>query len=491
MNVFEQQNGANCLRRPEIIGIFLVCSIFMAFQIAVGGIVTAIWFISIPILLSIISLIFVLPRIGIIVLFFLNFFVMGIYRYLGMIQWGLTIDGILILIYLALFFQSFHRKIPWNNAKNDLTLLAAIWFGYALFELVNPEASSRVAWFYGMRSISLYMILVIPLIFIIFDKPKDIKLFFLLWGIFTILGTLKGIQQKFWGPDTYEQMWLDSGGAKTHILFGVLRVFSFYSDAGQFGAAQGHAGVVFTILALNEKMVRQRIFYLIAALLGLYGMMISGTRGAIAVPFVGFTILILLRKNLGAIIIGGLVIVGVFVFFKYTTIAQGNETVRRMRTAFDPNDPSLQLRLQNQRILKTYLASRPLGGGLGSSGSFGQQYSPGSFLSKVASDSWYVKIWMENGVVGLVLHLIIMFYILGKSMYIIYFKIRDDWIKTQCIALTSGLAGMMAAAYGNAVLGQFPSSIIIYTGMSFLFLAPKIDEEITKQNVLITTETLE
>jgi hypothetical protein len=38
-----------------------------------------------------------------------------------------------------------------------------------------------------------------------------------------------------------------------------------------------------------------------------------------------------------------------FVFFKYTTIAQGNAQVRRMRTAFDPNDASLQVRLDNQK----------------------------------------------------------------------------------------------------------------------------------------------
>jgi hypothetical protein len=40
------------------------------------------------------------------------------------------------------------------------------------------------------------------------------------------------------------------------------------------------------------------------------------------------------------------------VFFKFTNIANGNAEIRRMRSAFDPNDPSLQVRLDNQKILK-------------------------------------------------------------------------------------------------------------------------------------------
>jgi hypothetical protein len=488
MNVFEEKKGTENLRRPEIIGSFLLGTILISFIISKWGVISGLLIMLSPILIFFISMIFLKPRVGIITLFTLNFFVMGIYRYLGMIPWGLTIDGILILIYLSLFLQSFHRKIPWENAGNDLTLLALVWFGYSLFQLVNPEAVSRVAWFYGMRSISLYMILVIPLIFIIFNRPKDIRFFFLLWGIYSILGTMKGIQQKFWGPDHFEQLWLDSGGASTHILFGVLRVFSFYSDAGQFGAAQGHAGVVFALLAFGEEKRKLMIFYALVSVLGLYGMMISGTRGAIGVPFGGFALAIILRKNLRAMSAGVIFLMLIFIFFKFTTIGQGNDSIRRMRTAFDPNDPSLQLRLQNQLKLKAYLASRPIGGGLGSSGSFGQQYSRGSFLSQVASDSWYVKIWMEMGVVGLVLHLGILFYILGKSSFLLLFKVRDDWLKTQGIALASGLAGMMVAAYGNAVLGQFPSSILIYTGMAFLFMLPKLDMELSSNHTIPVSE---
>jgi len=38
----------------------------------------------------------------------------------------------------------------------------------------------------------------------------------------------------------------------------------------------------------------------------------------------------------------------VYIFFAHTTIGQGNAEIRRMRTAFDPNEASLQVRLENQ-----------------------------------------------------------------------------------------------------------------------------------------------
>jgi len=94
--------------------------------------------------------------------------------------------------------------------------------------------------------------------------------------------------QKVWGVDSYEQAWLDGGAAITHVLFGKLRIFSFLSDAGQFGANQAYSAVVAGIVAMVEKDFRKKIFYIVVAVFGIYGMLLSGTRGAIAIPLAGF-----------------------------------------------------------------------------------------------------------------------------------------------------------------------------------------------------------
>jgi hypothetical protein len=477
-NPFHKTFGSDLLKKPVFVLALLAVMVLLAYMTARGGMIAGVGIMMIPFLISYVCLIFLVPRAGLVGVYILNFLVLGLVRYIKGVPLGLGIDAHFVLIYLSLFFISFFRKIPWENAKNDLVLLAAIWYAYALFQLVNPETVSRAAWFYAMRGVSLYMLFTIPLIFIVFNKRTDLALLFKIWAVLSILGTLKGIQQKVLGPDPWEQAWLDGGGDLTHVLFGKLRIFSFYSDAGQFGGAQGYAGVVFGILALNQtKSFMLRLLYVVAAALGIYGMMISGTRGAIAVPFMGFALYVLLRKNIKVLTLGAIMGVVVFGFFKYTTIGNSNYTINRMRTAFDPNDASLQVRLENQRKLKSYMSTRPFGGGIGAAGNWGQRFTPNTFLANTPTDSWYVAIWAEQGVVGLLLHLFILFYIVVKSSYIIMFKIRDDWVRAQMSALVCGMFGIMAASYGNGILGQMPTGILIYSGMGFLFLARKFDEE--------------
>ena len=167
-------------------------------------------------------------------------------------------------------------------------------------------------------------------------------------------------------------------------------------------------------------------------------------------------------------------------FFKFTSIGNGNDQIRRMRGAFDPNNKSLQVRLDNQKILKSYLASRPFGGGIGHAGDKAQRFLPNAFLSNVATDSWYVTIWAETGIVGLTIHLFILFFVIGKASYKVMFKIRDPITKLKMSALISGMAGVMVASYGNAVLGQMPTALLIYASMAIM-TNPEIFESSLKE----------
>ncbi len=482
MNEFSLTRGTENLKKPEVIGFLLLVSCFVGYLISRGGILIGAALTAIPIAILFVSAVFVNPRIGFFAVLTLNFFALGIYRYLTMIPWGLTVDILLALTYISIFFRSFHHRYDWSKARSELTLVAVIWFGYSLAELINPEAGSRVGWFYAVRGVSMYQLMTIPLAFVLFSKRSDLRLFLTFWGIASLLATLKGLQQKYIGVDPFEQRWLDSGGAAQHLLFGELRIFSFFSDAGQFGAAQGQTGVVFGILALGEKSPRRKIFYILVSLLGLYGMMISGTRGAISVPVAGILLYIILRKNVRIMAAGILALIAIFVFFKFTYIGEGNSTIRRMRTAFDSNDASLQTRLDNQKRLKAYLATRPMGGGLGAVGGLGQKYNPGSFLSTIPSDSWYVQIWMENGIIGLILHLTLLFFVLGRVSYMIMFRIKNEEVRIPVTAMAAGMFGIMAASYGNPVLGQMPTGIMLYTSMVFMYMAPRHDQEVTLAN---------
>ncbi len=439
------------------------------------GLVGGIGLIAFPFLAIYLNFLFRNPVLGLYTAVGLGFFILGLTRYVDVPMIGVSIDGILILTFLALFFLKFHEKFDWKPAKKDVTLLAGIWLAYGFLSAANPEIRNMAVWLASFRGVSLYMFLVVTLTLLLINTNKRLDIFFYIWGTISLLASFKGIVQSTIGVDPWEKAWLDNGGYITHILFGKLRVFSFLCDAGQYGANQAYSGVVFIILSFIQKDKRKKMFYLIVGLMGIYGMFLSGTRGAISVPLTGFMLYFILKKNKAVMITGVVLMAVVFIFFKYTSIGQGNQQIRRMRTAFDPNDASLQLRLENQRKLSVYLSSRPFGGGLGHAGAKAMSTLPNTFLANVATDSWYVMIWAEQGIVGLLLHLFILFYILIKACYLIMFKIRDPIVKMKMTALTSGYFGIMVASYGNAVLGQIPTSLLIYSSMAVI-LNPEIFE---------------
>ncbi len=473
------KSGSEILQNPWVIALLVGAVVLIGYLISIGGMMAAIGLLALPPVLLYLNRLFVNPRIGIFTVLILAFTAIGLTRYLAGVPMGLSLDIMLVLTYIALFFKLFYKKIDYTPFKTDLTLLCLIWFLYAVLQIFNPEAQSKQAWFYAMRGMSMYPILVVPLTYILFDKVKYLNYFLYIWAGFTILATIKGWMQLNIGPDFAEQRWLDEGGAVTHILFGELRVFSFYSDAGQFGAAQASAGIAGTILAMNAKNRAERILFILMAITGYYGMMVSGTRGAMIVPLIGGFVYVLLRKNVRVIIFGTLLLIGIYSFFKYTYLGQGITQIRRMRTAFEPeDDASLQVRLDNRRILGGYLKTRPFGGGIGSAGNWGKRFSPAGFLAQIATDSWYVQIWAEQGVVGLGLHLLIITYVVVKSSYLVMFKVRDPVLRGKLSALIVSFAGIMGASYGNGVLGQMPTGIITYMSWVFLFISPQLDEEL-------------
>lgn len=474
INPFENYSGSARLAKPGAVLLLLLAAIafsVMAAKMQLLGIGAIVGLLGV---LVYGYFLFTNPILGFYTAVALCFILIGMGRYVKDVQVGLGMDAILILTYLALFMNRFRERIDWAPANKDITLLATIWFGYSLFELVNPEAHSVAAWFTG-RGVSLYMFLLVPLTLLFINSNRKLDLFLYIWGAFSILASLKGIMQLKFGVDYAEQAWLNEGNYKTHILFGKLRVFSFMSDAGQFGGTQGYAGVVAAIYSMAQKKLRPKLFFITVAVLAFYGMIISGTRGAISVPLAGFMTFFILRKNIKVLSYGVALLALVFVFFRFTTIGQGNDQIRRMRTAFDPNDASLQVRLDNQKLLKKYLASRPFGGGIGHGGVKAQKYLPNAFLSQVATDSWYVLVWVEQGIVGLLLHLFILFYTLGKASYKVMFKIRDPLLKLKISALIAGMAGVMVASYGNAVLGGMPTGILIYISMAIMLNSEILD----------------
>lgn len=230
----------------------------------------------------------------------------------------------------------------------------------------------------------------------------------------------------------------------------------------------GCAGVVFGIIAFITPQKVSKIYYAIISLLSIYAMFLSGTRGAMIVPLGGLALYIIISKNYKAIFIGGFLLVFIYIFFAYTYIGQNNPQIRRMRTSFRPTeDASFNVRRENQKRLAEYLKYKPIGEGLGLSGVENKKVSI-RFTTNIPHDSWYVKIWVETGIIGLILYLGGLLIVIFKCMWIIMFKIKSKELKGIYSGLLCGIFGMMLSAYGNAFWGQYPTMIIAFVGLSMI-----------------------
>lgn len=414
-----------------------------------------------------------------------NYFLMYLSRMtFGKLPIGAILDGMILLNILVLLLHAFANKVSWGRAKSGLTLVAVIWTLYCVLELFNPSSVSSKGWISSVRSVAFDFLIIVVLTQIIVDDFKYVKQILFVWSVLTLIAVAKALVQKYIGFSQTERIWLYVyGGALTHILSTSVRYFSIYSDAANFGAGMGMAMVVFSIVGFYSKNRILSIYYIAVSLLACYGMLISGTRSALAVPFGGYAILVLMSRKPKIIILASGAMLGAFLFLNYTHIGQGNAIIRRARSAFNRNDPSLQVRLANQAKLKVLLADKPFGYGIGNGGGKAKEYAPDSPVSQIATDSWFVMMWVETGIVGLTLHIAILLYVIFYGCYLVLFKIRSPQVKGVTLAFISGIFGIAAMSYANEVFGQIPNGLFVYMCMGLIFVAPYFDKQMSVKTI--------
>jgi hypothetical protein len=469
--------------------ILLVVGVFLALLVSTGDSLVGIIAVSVPIILGFTIIVFINPYYGILAYINYSFFSNGLARYIPNVQLGLGVDFILALTTLSLLIN-----IKWNDLvklKQGVFFLTLLWFVYTVFLIVNPELGKIQSLFYGIRGMSLYSIQVIPLVLLYMDSKKDFNNFLRIIITWSLISTLWGLKQIIFGTDAYETRWLADGGNVTHVLNGQLRAFSFYSDAGQFGATMAFVSFITFILGFGPYSRRRRFTFLAIAFITFIGFSISGSRGPVFVIIFGFLFYLILIKRFATLIYGLVIGIVLFSFLKFTNIGSSNYQIFRIRTALDPKEASLMVRLKNQQLISNYLENKPFGAGVGTTDVFGIRFYPGSVLASLPTDSWFVSIWAQSGIVGLFLHLMGLAYVLVVGFEKIY-KLQSNDLRVKMIAVYGGFIGIIIASLANPIFGQSPMGPIMYICMVYLTIADKLDIEFLadeKKQLALETNT--
>ncbi len=397
---------------------------------------------------------------------------------------------IILLVMAIINVQDLHAE----RAGNIMLYVLLIWCGFCTIEVLNDTCDLGInigAWYTGARAMAFQLMYAFLVYILYITNPKVLVKYLILWGIVSLFACFWVWKQKNIGFTVAENAWIQTRGRSTHIIQGgtLIRYFSVYSDAANFGIGIAATSVAFFIFAITSKIWKHRIFFGIVAVACLWAMFPSGTRTAIFCFFAGVIVYIFLSKSL-KIAIPVTVLFALFVFMlAFTNIGNGNQQIRRMRSAFDPNDASSGARSVNQQAMKKYMKEAPWGIGLG----MGMDNVPANNkyrrMATIPPDSEYVFIWLRTGIIGISLFLITTAIMFIGACWIVFFKLKSPSLRGIGAGMCCAFVAIQLGGYGNQVLMQFPNCLLFYGGLSMVYGLPFFEDEwIEYENVLLAKQ---
>ena len=385
------------------------------------------------------------------------------------------------------------RKSPCFERTGNMMLYALmIWCGFCTLEIFNDTCGLGInvyAWYTGARLMA-FQILYAFLVYIIYiDKPKILIYYLIFWGALSLFSVFWVWKQKNIGFTDGERSWLYGRGYRTHVIrWGTLiRYFSTHNDAASFGIGIASTAVAFLIFALTSKVKKYRYFFLITGIACTWAMFPSGTRTAIVCFGAGIAFYTVLAKSVKLSAFVGVIFVFAFFILAFTNIGNSNDSIRRMRTAFDKNDASMNVRDVNKESIKKYIKEAPWGIGIGMERE--QVPANNKYRTEIPPDSEYVYIWVRTGKIGIITFVLTMLIMLGGACWTVLFRINSPSMRGIGAGLCCAFVSMQLGGYANQILLNFPNCLIYYGGLSLVYALPYMEKEWTEwENKLLEKE---
>lgn len=375
------------------------------------------------------------------------------------------------------------EKSRFERIGNIMFFSLLAWCSFCIIEILNDTCSLGInigAWYQGARMMA-FQLLYIFIVFSLYISTHKILIQYLfVWGLLALFAVFWVWKQQYIDLTPTEYAWLYFGpGASTHLLQAgtLIRYWSIYGDAANYGIGIASTAVAFVIFGITAKIKKLKYFFLIVGGLCIWGMFPSGTRTATACLMIGFIAYIFLSKSF-KIAVPFTILFAFFAFILvFTNIGQGNQQIRRMRSAFNKKDASANVRTINQEVMKKYMKEAPWGIGLGMNYNNVPANNKYNRMATIPPDSEYVFIWLRTGVVGITVFLICTFIMLAGACWIVFFSIKSSSLRGIGAGFCCAFVSQQLGGYGNQVLMQFPNGLVFYGGLAIVYILPFIEKE--------------
>ena len=374
------------------------------------------------------------------------------------------------------------KNSHFERTANMMLYALFIWCGFCTLQVLNDTCNIGLdlgAWYTGARLMAFQIMYAFLVFSIYISKPDILMKYLLLWGVLALFASFWVWKQKNIGFTNAENAWIQGRGRTTHIIQGgtLIRYFSIYSDAANFGIGIASTAVAFIIFGITSKIKKYKYFFLITGIVCAWAMFPSGTRTAIACLMAGFITYIFLSKSVRIAIPFSIAFAFFAFILVFTKIGDGNAQIRRMRSAFDRNDASANARTINQAAMKKYLAEAPWGIGM----AVGYKNIPANnkytFMATVPPDSEYVFIWIHTGIIGITIFLICTAIMIFGACWIVLFRLKSPSLRGIGAGFCCAMVSQQLGGYGNQVLMQFPNCLVFYGGLTIVYVLPYIENE--------------
>ncbi len=477
MAVFGKQSVSPGLHLNKItITALLLAAVVFPVLIAKAGFIAGMLLLLVIVGLPIIYGVVVYPEMGILTLLISAYLVMWVIRMGVNFPLGTLMDALQLLL-LAGFFIKQKNHPDWSFIRSPISKIILLWIIYNLLQVLNPAASSRLAWLYTIRSVAAVTLTYFIFVYQI-KTISFVRLALKLWIGLTLFAAIYAFKQEHYGFFAFEHAQLhDPQMISLLFINGVWRKFSIFSDPVSFSYNMVISSLLCICLMTGTFKTWKKVTLLLLALFFLLNMLYSGTRGAyvlvpaalVLIAVLNYSRKMLITSMIGSLLIGAMIL-----------MPTGNQTIARFQSAFKPSDDaSYNVRQINQKRIQPYILANPIGGGLGATGVWGKRFAPNSYLAHFPPDSGYVRVAVELGWIGLFLLCMLMFIIL-KTGINNYFKIKNPELKAYCMAATTIVFALNIGNFPQEALVQFPTNILFYFSTALISITLKLDQSLVK-----------